>query len=146
MRFFSKIRHLFFQDKVSSSLTVVLSFRVLSSTCPAQDLVRWPNRSIFPEHPLMGSLSLQRFRSWEPVLPRFSYLAPSALKVFTFSAVCFSPDLLEIFHSRTLLGFSLQSFPLRKSRGISRHPSYPLAVPTLRVSRIALASFPIRLG
>lgn len=69
-----------------------------------------------------GLFPFSVFRSWEPVSPRFSYLAPSALKVFTFSAVCFSPDLLEIFHSRTLLGFSLQSFPLRKSRGISRYP------------------------
>jgi hypothetical protein len=41
---------------------------------------------------------------------------------FTLSAVFFSPNLPGFFHPGTLLGFSLQSLPFRKSGSASRRP------------------------
>lgn len=148
MRSFSKTRHLFFSRIKCLSLLPLFSpseyypqIVRLRISCNGQIA-----RFFFLSTLSWGLFPFSVFRSWEPVYPRLSCLAPSALKVFTFTAIYFSPDLLEIFRSRTLLGFSLQSFLLRKSRSTSRCPSCPLAVPTLRVSRSALASCPIRLG
>lgn len=71
----------------------------------------------------MGFLSLQRLRRGEPANFRVCLARHVPLSGFpTLSAVFFSPNLPGFFHPGTLLGFSLQSFPFRKSGKASRRP------------------------
>lgn len=108
--------------------SVILSCRclLLQSLCPTSPAQRADPEAFLDQihrAPLLGFFSLQRLRSREA---RFTWVCLTQhvplSGFFTLSAACFSPTLPGFFHPGTLLGFSLQSLPFRKSRHTSRCP------------------------
>lgn len=91
----------------------------------ARDRQRWPDRqNLYFPSASPGVYLPSAYAEWGAHLTRVCLTRYVPLTgFFTLSAVFFSPNLPGFFHPGTLLGFSLQSLPFRKSGNASSAPT-----------------------
>lgn len=130
--------------RANSSRTVAIPFRVLSPTTQPSGLGQ-PKRQKPAERLSWSSFSLQRIWNKGARITRVYQARHDPLTRFrTLSAVCFSLALPGLFHPGTLMGFSLQSVILRRSRSASRRPLPSCCYPRRHSGMTPTASPPRR--